>query len=127
MPRPASAEQRGLWLAALGGEAHPAEEAGVRWPRSSAGARATSPNLATLRDAGQAGALWQPVATAPARLAELAQRSSRADWDDLVPESQKQLLAQIVVHMQRRFRSSRRLGLCRQGDARPGNHRLVSR
>ena len=106
--RPAAAEQRSLWRQALG-----AADCGVdaeldavvsqfRWS-----ARGIAETAALLRLAPiEAGDLWRACRSgAPARLAELAQRvEPRADWDDLVlPEAQKQTLAQIVVHMQRRF------------------------
>lgn len=51
------------------------------------------------------GDLWRACReSAPLRLAGLAQRiETLAEWDDLVlPDAQKQLLAQIVVHARRR-------------------------
>ena len=101
-------EQRGLWQAALGAAVvgHEAEfDAVVAHFRCSA--RRIARIGTGLRDGHVAGGdLWRACReSAPPRLAELARQiDSRAAWDDLVlPDSQKQLLTQIVVHTRRRL------------------------
>ncbi len=112
---PPAPDQRALWREALGAsaDAHAGElDAVVAQFRF--GARRIAVIAAALRHAGDAsGALWQACRDAvPARLAALAQRvEQRADWDDLIlPEAQKQVLRQIIIHMQRRFEVHDRWG-----------------
>lgn len=60
-----------------------------------------------------AGALWKICRDAvPARLSALAQPvQPSAGWDDLVlPDAQKEVLRQVIVHMQRRFEVHERWG-----------------
>ena len=106
--RPTAAEQHSLWREALGPAlaGHEAELAATvaqfRWS-----ARRIADTALQLQAQPLApGDLWRAGRQAsPARLAELAQPVPvRAEWDDLVlPEAQKQTLAQILVHMRHRF------------------------
>jgi hypothetical protein len=106
--RPTAAEQYSLWRDALGPAlaGHEAElnatVAQFRWS-----ARRIADTAAQLQAQPlAAGDLWRAGRQAsPARLADLAQPVPvRAEWDDLVlPEVQKQTLAQILVHMRHRF------------------------
>ncbi|MBC7732233.1 MAG: ATP-binding protein [Bacteriovorax sp.] len=107
--RPRAAERRQLWCEALG-EVASGREAELdavatqfRWS-----ARHIAETGAALgADAFEDGALWRACrAGTPTRLCDLAQRvEASADWNDLVlPQPQMQTLAQIVVHMQQRFK-----------------------
>ena len=105
---PTSAEQRALWNEALADQAdsHTAElDAVVSQFRCSA--RRIADTAASLGgDSIEPGVIWQACREAsPARLAELAQRvDASVGWDDLVvPQAQRRVLEQIVVHMRRRF------------------------
>jgi hypothetical protein len=101
-------ERRGLWREALGGAVTGNEaEFDAAFSHFRCDARRIARIGAGLR-ARQfvAGDLWRACReSAPPRLAELAQRiDTQAEWDDLVlPDVQKRLLAQIVVHTRRRF------------------------
>ena len=107
--KPVPAEQRALWLAALGGEHEPtAARVAVHFDFDAATiARAAELSLALANgDAAQVPALvWaQCVAHARPVLDQLAQPvEAKATWDDLaLPEAEKSLLRQIADQVEHR-------------------------
>jgi hypothetical protein len=119
--RPTPAEQQQLWRQALGEHADMLEEEiGAVAMQFRLSARDIAEAAAGLDAASPAaaGALWRACrGIAPARLAALAQRiDAQAGWDDLVlAEAQKHALAQIAVHMRRRFEVHEAWGFAAQG------------
>jgi hypothetical protein len=117
--RPVPVEQQQLWRQALGEHAEALkEEIGAVAMQFRLSARDIAEAAAGLDAAPAAGALWQACrGIAPARLAELAQRiDPRCGWDDLVlAPAQKHALAQIAVHMRRRFEVHEAWGFAAQG------------
>jgi AAA+ superfamily predicted ATPase len=110
--KPTTAEQGMLWHAALGSAAlslngH-VETLTMQFDLSAAAIRSAAAEI--LADDGGtelAGAVWDAcLRHARPRLEALAQRvRPAATWDDLVlPEPQRQILAQIAVHVRRRAR-----------------------
>ncbi len=115
--KPTAAEQGVLWRAALGSAAASlngqVETLTVQFDLSAAAIRSAAAEVLAESEEGQAGAAelaataWDAcLRHARPRLEALAQRiRPAATWDDLVlPERQRQTLAQIVVHVRRRAR-----------------------
>ncbi|HET7229005.1 MAG TPA: ATP-binding protein, partial [Longimicrobium sp.] len=123
--RPGEAEQAGLWLAALGGEAAASLNGhlGSLVAQFNLGAReiaqAGAEAQAQAGDGdGLADALWTACRRqARPRLDDLAQRiETGAGWDDLVlPEPQARTLREIAVHVRHRARVYGDWGFGRRG------------
>ena len=117
--RPVPIEQQQLWTQTLGEHAEALkDEIGAVAMQFRLSARDIAEAAAGLDAKPATGTLWQACRSiAPARLAELAQRiDPQAGWDDLVLASpQKHVLAQIAVHMRRRFEVHEAWGFSAQG------------
>jgi hypothetical protein len=105
-PKLAPAEQRAAWAHALGPQRDDADVAGIvaQFDLGADSIRAAA--AAAARD-GSATGLWDACrAQARPRLDDLAERiEPLAVWDDLVlPQTQLDLLRQVVVHVRRRAR-----------------------
>ena len=111
--RPDSAEQRSLWRHSLGPMAQElngrVEALVAQFDLSPTSIRAASAEVlgSRLQDGSQEAALWEACrAQARPRLDDLAQRiEPAAGWGDLVlPDSQRQTLRDIAVHVRQRTR-----------------------
>jgi len=108
VPGPTAAEQRMLWQAVLGPEVAAGldgrlDDVVSQFRLGSAAIRSAGAQAAAVDDPGRA--LWDACrAQSRPRLDDLAQRiEPRAEWDDLVlPDYQKQILREVVVHVRRR-------------------------
>ncbi|HYU31535.1 MAG TPA: ATP-binding protein [Thermoanaerobaculia bacterium] len=109
--KPTAAEQAALWRAALGSAAPSlngqVETLTTQFDLSAAAIRSAAAEVLGQGEEMELAAVWDAcLRHARPRLEALAQRiRPAATWDDLVlPEPQRQILAQIAVHVRRRAR-----------------------
>ncbi|HZF09070.1 MAG TPA: ATP-binding protein [Thermoanaerobaculia bacterium] len=122
VPGPTAPEQRALWLAALGptaAELNGQVDAVVS--QFNLGAAAIRSAAAQVADGGQEACLllWDACrAQSRPRLESLVQRiEPAASWDDLVlPEPQRQILAEIAVHVHHRRTVHESWGFAERGN-----------